>query len=470
LKKWGQNSAAIPIIAAIYFVAGKLGLLLAFTHPGATAIWPATGITLVIFLILGYRPWPGIFLGAFFVNITTVGSIATSIGIATGNTLEGIVGAYLVNRFAWGRKAFVRAHNIFRFAILAGLLSTIVSASFGATSLSLGGFVSWSQYRPLWLTWWLGDAAGTLVFAPLLILWISSSPKRWNFSGVAELIVLTLGLVLVSQIVFGPSFFPQGKYPLEYLCIPFLIWAAFRFSQREAATIILLLFGIAVGGTLEGYGPFVRGSHSESLLLLQTYMGVVAMMTHTFAALTAERQRVEERVRYLAVTDGLTGLSNYRKFLDMLDAEVKRSGRTGRPFAVLLIDCDGLKKINDKSGHLTGSRALCRVANVLRVHCRSIDTAARYGGDEFAMIIPEAGAEAAQQVADRIRERVASDGEQPTLSISVGVAAYPMNGTTIETLLGAADRALYEMKRLPQQRNRSAGEANLAERTGAEPL
>ena len=120
--------------------------------------------------------------------------------------------------------------------------------------------------------------------------------------------------------------------------------------------------------------------------------------------------------------------------------------RTGRPFALLLLDLDGLKKINDAQGHLAGSRALCRLANVLRLHCRAIDIAARHGGDEFAVILPETAMEAAQQVARRISERLANDGEQPPLSVSIGAASYPQDGETIDQLLGAADRALYKVK------------------------
>src|SRR6184192_1767155 len=159
-----------------------------------------------------------------------------------------------------------------------------------------------------------------------------------------------------------------------------------------------------------------------------------------------ERKQAESQARLLAVTDPLTGLGNYRRLLDALHAEMERSGRTGRPFAVLLLDLDGLKKINDCYGHLAGSRALCRLADVLRVHCRAIDTAARYGGDEFAVILPETTAVAAELVASRIRKRVATDGEQPAFSASIGVAICPRDGETIEALLRKADRELYGMK------------------------
>src|SRR5216117_3671214 len=160
----------VPLTIA-YFVAGKLGLSLAFVNASASAVWPPTGIALAATLLLGYRVWPAILLGAFLVNATTAGSVWTSLAIASGNTLEGLVGAWLVTRFANGRNAFSRAPDIFAFAALAGFLSTTVSATIGVTSLSLGGYASWDRFGAIWLTWWLGDVAGALVVAPVLILW-----------------------------------------------------------------------------------------------------------------------------------------------------------------------------------------------------------------------------------------------------------------------------------------------------------
>jgi diguanylate cyclase (GGDEF)-like protein/PAS domain S-box-containing protein len=159
---------------------------------------------------------------------------------------------------------------------------------------------------------------------------------------------------------------------------------------------------------------------------------------------TKQRQ-VEDHLRQQAARDPLTGLANYRHLAEVLDMEVKRSERTGREFALLLFDLDGLKQINDRYGHLRGSHALCRVADVLSF-CRDIDTAARYGGDEFAVVLPETGAQAANQVAQRICDSIANDGMGPALSVSIGVAVYPQDGERIETLLHAADVAMYSMK------------------------
>ena len=172
--------------------------------------------------------------------------------------------------------------------------------------------------------------------------------------------------------------------------------------------------------------------------------GVLSSLVSTFDL--TERKKAEEELQLLAVTDPLTGLGNYRRLVEALDAEVKRCGRTGRPFAVLLLDLDQLKKINDQSGHLIGSQALCRLADVLRVFFRAIYTAARYGGDEFVVILPDTTAAAARLVASRIRSRLAKDSLQPPISASIGVAVYPQDGETMEALLRTADRELYEMK------------------------
>jgi len=160
-----------------------------------------------------------------------------------------------------------------------------------------------------------------------------------------------------------------------------------------------------------------------------------------------DNARLFEQVRQLAVSDSLTGLGNYRALLNALESEIQRSSRSGRSFAVVLMDLDNLKQINDCHGHLVGSHAICRLGNVLRVHSRAIDTAARYGGDEFALVLPEAGSQAARRVGERIRERLSSDGEYPPITVSVGTAVFPQDGRTVEELFDAADRNLYGMKR-----------------------
>ena len=287
-----KNLVVVAALTLCYVIAGKLGLMLAFVHASATAVWPPAGIALVAFLLLGHRVWPAILLGAFVVNITTAGSVATSIGIATGNTLEALVGAYLARRFAHGPSAFEQVRDVFRFAVLTGLVSTTVSPTFGVTSLSLGGLSNWGDYRTVWWTWWLGDAAGVLIVAPLLVLWVTNPRVQWSRSQKFEAALLLLLLVVATQAVFG-GLLPIGvqDYPLDFLCVPMLVWAAFRFGPRETATAAFVLSTLALWGTLRGLGPFVRDTQNESLLLLQIFMGVTSVLALAFAAFISERGR-----------------------------------------------------------------------------------------------------------------------------------------------------------------------------------
>src|SRR5712691_11838304 len=190
---------------------------------------------------------------------------------------------------------------------------------------------------------------------------------------------------------------------------------------------------------------------SQSQRLLDSPFVLAQALTVTSYAVALggallDNARLFEQVQHLAVSDPLTGLANYRRLLDVLENETERTNRNGRPFAVLLLDLDGLKKINDTYGHLVGSRALCRLADILRIHCRAIDTAARYGGDEFALVLPETQEEEARRVADRIREVMAQDSEKPPIGASIGISVHGGDGERIEKLLSEADANLYADK------------------------
>ena len=286
-----RSSVWIPL-AAIYTLAGKLGLALAFVNASATAVWPPTGIALAAVLVFGPRVWPGIFLGAFLTNETTAGSPVTSLLIASGNTLEALVGAYLVNRFAGGRLAFENGRDIFRFVLLAGFVGTSVSATIGVTTLSLSGLSEWSAYRPTWLTWWLGDASGAIIVAPALLLWAANHRMRWSREQRSELFALVAALVVVGWMVFVVS-----EYPLGFLCIPICIWAAARFGQREAATVMCLLSLIALWGTVHGFGTFGRESVNDALLLIQAFLAVTSVIGLIVGAASSGRNVAEENLR-----------------------------------------------------------------------------------------------------------------------------------------------------------------------------
>lgn len=298
------NWPAAAGLILLYFLAGKFGLRFASIQPNTSAFWPPAGIALAALLLFGYRIWPAILVGAFLVNATTAGSLLTSMGIAAGNTLEALAGAYLVNRFANGPGAFNRALDAFKFIALAALVSTMVSATIGVTSLSLGGYANWAHFGGIWFTWWLGDAAGDLVFAPLVLLWGVKSRLDWPRPQLYEAGLLFLSLVFVAWIVFGGAL-PDGirRMPIDFLCIPFLIWVAFRFSPRETALANFVLSAIAIAGTRYGFGPFAAGGPDNPLLLLQSFLSVMCLSLVIAAGVAQRRAADDARAGLAAIVD-----------------------------------------------------------------------------------------------------------------------------------------------------------------------
>jgi PAS domain S-box-containing protein len=283
----------LAVLTIVYFAAGKLGLGLAYVHASASAVWPPTGIALAALLVLGNRVWPAILLGAFLVNLSTAGTVATSAAIAAGNTLEGLVGAYLVRRFAGGVRAFDGVRDILRFVAAAAIVATAISATIGTTTLGAARLAPWTAYGTIWLTWWLGDAAGAVLFTPFLVLAAIEPSPRWTLQRIGEAALLFGALGAAGTIVF------HGVVPpsMIFLCVPFPFWAAFRFGRREAAASAILLSTIAVWGTFLGYGPFVAESPNGSLLLLQVFMGGLSVMILAVAAVVLQAQRVEHELR-----------------------------------------------------------------------------------------------------------------------------------------------------------------------------
>jgi signal transduction histidine kinase/ActR/RegA family two-component response regulator len=288
----------IAAVFAVYVLSGKLGLAFASLHASATPVWPPAGIALAALLLFGTRMWPAVFVGAFVVNVTTAGSVLTSLGIAGGNTLEALVGAHLVRRFASGATSFERAQDIFKLAALAALGSTAVSATIGVGSLVLTGYAASRDAGWIWLTWWLGDASGILLLTPLIVLWGRPSSDRPLRRRPLEVIALFTVVVVSALLVFG-GVLPETwrRLPTAFVSIPPLLWAAYRFGPRMTSTALGALFAVALPGTLGGAGPFSPYSPSVSLPLVQAFLAMMALTALPFAAVVAERRRAEDAAR-----------------------------------------------------------------------------------------------------------------------------------------------------------------------------
>ncbi len=363
-----------------------------------------------------------------------------------------------------GLLAFVfAAVTLVRFQGTQDRISLILGAGFllsgtilAASSLLFFQFQQ-EQVQLRWapVSWWVSRIVLALLFLVALLvehfLPRSRHPRR-EIAGALLTVMASTYLITAALRRLPPQVSPHpgAVFPSPQQLLPAgiflvaLIWYRRRLELEDSA-----FDGTIYVAAWMNLGAQLAASQSQRLLDSPFVLAQALTVTSYAVALGGallDNARLFEQVSHLAVSDPLTGLANYRRLLDVLEAETERTNRNGRPFAVLLLDLDGLKKINDTHGHLVGSHALNRLAHILRIHCRAIDTAARYGGDEFALVLPETLEDEAERVANRIRAVMASDPEYPQLSASIGISIYNGHGERIEKLLSDADAQLYYEK------------------------
>jgi signal transduction histidine kinase len=281
-----RDVATLAVIAAVYFGVAKIGLSFATKH--ATAVWPPTGVAVVGLLLFGYRVWPGILIGAFAANAANGLPIAVAAGISIGNTLGPLVGVHLLRRVVRFDNAFARLWDVTGL-LLGAAVTAIVTASNGVGNLVLGGILPSSAYGSAWWVWWVGDAMGVLLVAPVLLSWAADRSLAWRGWRGLEVVVLFATLVVVSRLIFeGPP-----ELQLQNAVFPFILWCALRFGVRETATAAVLISGIAVWGAIHGRGPFALGVLDDRLVLLEAFMVIAAIGPLSLSVATSERRRAE---------------------------------------------------------------------------------------------------------------------------------------------------------------------------------
>jgi len=309
LRSWPTQARwllEIVVLAVVYFAAAKLGLSLSFAGTNVSPVWPPTGVALAAVLLLGYRVWPGIWLGAFLANVTTFTAndisfstaILTSSMISVGSTLEAVAAVLLIRHFVSEQYPFDEIQDIFKFILFGVLLAPMVSATIGVVSLMVSGIAATPTFGYLWWTWWLGDAMGTLLVAPVILVLSGERWPHWPWQRWGEALFLFGMLAVGTWLIFGEnSDFDLPHYHSEYLLFPLAVVITFRFGQLGATLSTLLVAAITMSCTALGYGPFALDSVNDSLLLLQTYLAVFAGLSLVLASTITERDYKEAELR-----------------------------------------------------------------------------------------------------------------------------------------------------------------------------
>ena len=457
--RWLPYSGQVSLLAALYFAAAKASLILAIPPGYATAVWPPAGIALAAVLLLGNRVWPGIWLGAALANLAVSSSSFAAFAIGSGNTLEALAAAALVRRcIADAPPFFDRVRDVVLFVAIAALCSG-VAATIGVNALVLEGSVRGAEFFANWGTWWHGDTTGIIIVTPLMLTWRLRHRVDWTRARVLELAGLVVSLLAAALLVFGQGDRDLASLPLTFLILPFIVWAAFRFSRREVTTAIAAVCAIAVWHTIAGRGPFALDSLNLSLTLLLAFISSIVATGLMLSAAVSERDRTREKLeqalrelREQASTDPLTGLANRRALREFLQRAWSRARRATSPLAVVMIDLDHFKPVNDNFGHEAGDRVLAGVAALLKSHIRASDLACRFGGEEFALVLPDATLDAVRRRVQDIQHAIQELEPEHrgrslgSITASFGVAMFPEHAEDPESLLRAADQALYQAK------------------------
>ena len=444
----------ISLLALAYFATGWLGLQMPYSGTHITLVWLPTGISVAALLVWGRVVWPGVLLGAFVVNLSIGSSWPLALGIAAGNTLGPLLCVRWLTHVGF-HPAFDRQKDVASFFV-AAMLGMALSATLGVANLHLAGLVPWESLGPAWLSWWMGDAVGVLLVGPLLVTLNRNNLAQLIQDRKALLLWLAVALPVV-WLAFVQDYGELGRsLPLAFLTLPLFAWAALRFGMTGASLAGLAFSVAAAWGTTSGHGTFALSNPHLSLGLLWMYMATTVVTGLLISALQTQRKLAEDEVTNLAFYDPLTRLPNRRLLMDRLHHAMAASARSGRCGALLFMDLDNFKTLNDTLGHDKGDLLLQQVGQRLVSCIRQGDTVARLGGDEFVVVLedlsdnPEDAASQTETVGEKILAALNQPYELAEHKIrstaSIGATLFTGRKNAIDELLQQADMAMYQSK------------------------
>lgn len=436
------------IVALVYLVLAQYIVILNDPVALGAGFWPAAGFTVGMLLLLPTRLWSwvigGVVAAEFGGNLAHGYPVVANLFWTLGNCAGPLLGAFLLRRYASASGKLVPVPNLLAFFVFAVVVGPLAGATLGTLGSVLG---VGNPFRQVWPMYVVGDALGALVVAPVLLTWAQARiPRRWMETG-----LLLAGLVAVNLIAFR-NWPGAWDVVMPYLIVPVLTWAALRYGVYGAAWSIFFTANVANVATAFGYGPFALFGEElgQAITLLQVFLLIVASATLILAALVndlVDRVQAEAVLKHEALHDSLTGLYNRRALDKALARETQRAERRNAPLALVMFDIDQFKSCNDEYGHAVGDNILKQLAQVASVEVRDADVLARWGGEEFMVVLPGIELDGARALAERIRRAVENarvDGPG-RVTVSVGVTAY-RPGESLADICSRVDGAVYTVK------------------------
>ena len=437
-----------------YFLLGQLAFAISVSHQNVTSVFFAPeGLALAGCIRFGFRIAPAIFVGqlwlALDVGVEPISAMLIALINATGNALGGELA-----RRAGIHHQFSSPRQLFLLLLLIFLLLQPLSAGLGTLTLWSRGAIPTADWPQAMLSWWFGNAMGQLLVTPLLLSWAGFTWRlRFNYAA-SELLLLSACCLLYVAVATGHLMFPGMSHPLVIFAsaYPLLSGLSLYFGMRGATVGNIVVVAIAVWSTHGGIGPFASATLQEGLLYLNTFSLSSCITALVLASVVEQRKVLTEKLRHQANHDPLTGVASRRQFLALSEHELARTHRSGQRLSLLMLDVDHFKQLNDKHGHATGDDALRIVASIIVGVVRQVDVVGRLGGEEFAVLLPDANAIQATHIAERIRAEIAqltpstARGEPYRLTVSIGLTQADSRDLQVDALLQRADQAMYHAK------------------------
>jgi diguanylate cyclase (GGDEF)-like protein len=452
-KYWGE----IIAVALVYIVSARIGQLFSIEPGNVTPVWMPSGLMLAWVLIRGRYVWPGVFLGAFVGNVwayadfsslsMTIASLSSGSANGLGDAVCSVGSAYCFTLFNGDGNPFKSLKAFLLLFLFGVLLGPLLSALVGVSALLATGFLTTGSYGISLFTWFLGDAVGVLVFTPMLLTYFFPRQERSKKISNLEIVIFVTTLFLIPFIGFFPDILSTLRQQQGLLFVPVFLWGVLRMNQIVIFNSVGYFSVLLIIASYFGAGLIEYESQFESVLILQLYIIVTISSVFILSSLVNEKELLLRQLQESYNHDSLTKIFTRKYWENRLDEEIERKKRYGSPFCMIMYDIDHFKNVNDNYGHGVGDKVLVELSELVSTDIRDVDVLARWGGEEFVILLPQTRLVEAGKIAERIRSHVEKTALLPNevLTISLGVIEFAADCDR-DQQLNRLDEALYDAK------------------------